>query len=70
MAQPIEYEQVTYNGDPGAQVGRTSTEKIGFYGATPITKPTITGSVSSGVGVSSIAVVLSDLGLAVNSLAD
>jgi hypothetical protein len=70
MAQPTEYEQVAYNADDGAQFGRTSTEKIGFYGATPIVKPTISGSVSTGAGVSSIAVALASLGLAVNSLAN
>jgi hypothetical protein len=68
MAQPTEYEQVAYNAEDGAQFGRTSTEKISFYGTAPIIKPTITGSVSSGAGVSSIAVALAALGLAVNSL--
>ena len=29
-----DYEQVTYNG--GAQVGASATEKIGFFGATPV----------------------------------
>lgn len=42
MTQPTEYEQVTYNAPDGAQVGRASTEKIGFYGATPIVKPSVT----------------------------
>jgi hypothetical protein len=68
MAQPTEYEQVSSNQPDGAQFGRTSTEKIGFYGTAPIVKPTISGSVSSGAGVSSIAVALAALGLAVNSL--
>lgn len=35
MAQPTEYEQVTYNDPDGAQMGRTSSTPIGFYGATP-----------------------------------
>jgi len=68
MAQPTEYEQVAYNADDGAQFGKSATEKIGFYGATPVVKPTISGSVSSGAGVSSIAVALATLGLATNSL--
>ena len=68
MAQPTEYEQVTYNDDAGAQVGNASTTKLGFYGQTPAAKPTISGSVSSGAGVSSIAVALAALGLATNSL--
>ena len=35
MAQPLEYEQVTYNGPDGGQMGRTSSDLISFYGATP-----------------------------------
>jgi len=30
------YEQVTYNSPDGAQMGATATDKIGFYGTTPI----------------------------------
>lgn len=39
MAQPTEYEQVSYNAPDGAQFGRTSTELIAFYGATPVARP-------------------------------
>lgn len=31
-----DYEQVTYNGPAGAQIGKSATEKLGFYGATPV----------------------------------
>lgn len=31
-----DYEQCTYNGPSGAQVGKSATEKIGFFGATPV----------------------------------
>ena len=31
-----DYEQVTYNSADGAQVGSSATEKIGFFGATPV----------------------------------
>lgn len=31
-----DYEQVTYNAPAGAQMGASATEKIAFYGATPI----------------------------------
>ena len=31
-----DYEQVTYNSPAGAQIGSSSTEKVGFYGATPV----------------------------------
>lgn len=36
--QPAEFEQVTYNSPDGAQMGNASTEKIGFYGQTPISR--------------------------------
>jgi hypothetical protein len=60
MAQPAEFEQVTYNAPDGAQMGRTSTEKIAFYGTTPADRVTISTndvstissqSTSSGAGV-------------------
>ena len=31
-----DYEQVTYNAPAGAQIGQSASEKIGFYGATPV----------------------------------
>lgn len=36
--QPLEYEQVSYNSADGAQFGRTSTELIALWGATPAIK--------------------------------
>jgi len=35
-------EQVTRNDDDGAQINSASTKKLGFYGATPITRPSVT----------------------------
>jgi hypothetical protein len=35
-----DYEQVTYNSPAGAQIGKSTTEKIGFYGKTPIVQRT------------------------------
>ena len=40
--QPLEYEQVTYNAPDGAQFGKSSTELIAFWGATPIVRGTST----------------------------
>lgn len=61
MAQPLQFEQVTYNAPDGAQMGLTSTDKISFYGATPVVKistastsdvsTTSSQSTSSGAGV-------------------
>lgn len=31
-----DYEQVTYNGPAGAQVGSSAAEKVAFYGAVPV----------------------------------
>jgi hypothetical protein len=31
-----DFEQVTYNSPDGAQIGQSATEKVGFYGATPV----------------------------------
>ena len=31
-----DYEQVTYNSPAGAQIGQSASEKVGFYGATPV----------------------------------
>lgn len=31
-----DYEQVTYNSPDGAQIGSSASEKVGFYGATPV----------------------------------
>lgn len=39
MPQPLEYEQAGYNGPDGLQIGRTSTELVSFYGATPVARP-------------------------------
>jgi hypothetical protein len=60
MAQPQEFEQVTYNSPDGAQFGRTSTEAISCYGATPVNRlpattldvsTTSSQSTSSGTGI-------------------
>lgn len=36
--QPLEYENLSYNAPDGARFGNTSTDLIGFYGATPIAR--------------------------------
>ena len=36
MTQPTEYEQISYNAPDGCQIGRAASEKVGFYGATPV----------------------------------
>lgn len=36
------YERIDYGSPDGSQLGGASTDKIGFYGATPITRPSVT----------------------------
>ena len=40
--QPLQYEQVSYNSPDGSQWGLFSTEKIAFWGATPVARGTST----------------------------
>jgi hypothetical protein len=45
--QPLEYEQLGYNAPDGMQIGRASTEAIGMYGATPVTRYVGVGAAST-----------------------
>lgn len=60
MAQPTEYENLSYNAPDGSQWGRASTEKLSFYGATPVVRINVSTndvstvssqSTSSGAGI-------------------
>jgi hypothetical protein len=42
MTIATSYEQVTYNSPDGAQIGVSSSEKIGFFGTTPALRPAVT----------------------------
>lgn len=35
-------KELTDGGPDGAHVGQSSTDKVGFYGATPIVRPSVT----------------------------
>jgi hypothetical protein len=37
-----DYEQVTYNSPAGAMIGSSATEKVGFFGATPVAQQSVT----------------------------
>lgn len=53
-----DYEQVTYNGPSGAQIGQSATEKIAFYGTAPIVQrsgSTQATSVVSGVSTGAVS---------------
>lgn len=45
MPQPSELDNVTNNSPDGGLMGKTSTKRIAFYGATPVAR-TITASTS------------------------
>lgn len=52
----------------GLQIGTAATgQPIGFFGATPIVKPTVTGSRTTGAALASLLTTLANLGLIVNS---
>jgi hypothetical protein len=48
-----DYEQVTYNGPAGAQIGKSATEKIGVYGAVPVVQRPYSSAVHATSALSS-----------------
>ena len=53
MAIPVTFEQVTHNSPDGAQVGKSSTDKISLWGATPAAQPS--GSAQAVVAATAVA---------------
>lgn len=51
----------------GTKIGTATTQKIGFYNSTPITKPEVTGVRSDGTALTNLLTTLSTLGLITNS---
>jgi len=47
MAQPLEFEQAGYNSPDGLQIGRTTSDLIGFYGTTPVARYALVGAAST-----------------------
>lgn len=60
-----DYEQVTYNAPAGAQMGATISEKIAFYGLTPISQRAGAAQNTTAVGTASSTDVTTDLKAAV-----
>lgn len=52
MSQTLEYEQVANNAPGGCQMGKSTSEKIAFYGSTPIVQQTISSAISTTASVS------------------
>lgn len=47
------YEQVTYNGPDGAQIGKGASEKVAFYGNVPVIQRAYSSALHATSGVSS-----------------
>lgn len=56
-----DYEQVTYNSPNGAMIGSSATEKVGFYGATPVAQRAAAIQANSVVSVSSNITIAASL---------
>ena len=63
MAQPLENESAGYNSSDGQMLGKSSTIKIAFYGATPVTRP-ITASTNNVSSATTVSVSTAGVGLA------
>lgn len=55
------YENVTYNSPDGAQIGKSATEKVAFYGAVPVVQRANAFQATSVVSVSSNITVAASL---------
>lgn len=56
-----DYEQVTYNSPAGAMMGKSATEKIAFYGTTPVVQRAAAVQAASVVSANSYISVTSNL---------
>lgn len=56
MSQPTEYTQVFDNNPGGGQFGRTTSDKIAFYGTTPLAQQTISSAISTTASISTSGV--------------
>lgn len=52
-------EQLSYNAPDGCQMGKSATEKAGFYGATPVVQPAPV--VAVGTDLATVILELADL---------
>lgn len=51
----------------GGTIIDAATGKIGFFGSTPVVKPTVSGSLGGNAALTSLVTALAALGLIVNS---
>jgi hypothetical protein len=57
---------VTTGEGVGAKIGTSTTQKLGFWGATPVTRPRVVGSRASGAALASLLEMLANAGLITN----
>ena len=50
-----DYEQLSYDGPAGAQVGKAASSLVGFWGATPVTVGSTIAAIDVTVSASSVA---------------
>ncbi len=55
MAIPASVENVTYNSPSGAVIGKSATEKVAFYGATPVVQQASTAAGTDATTVQALA---------------
>lgn len=58
--------EITSNGGK-VEIARNSADTLGFYAATPVAKPTVTGSKGGNAALASLLTALSSLGLVTDS---
>lgn len=58
---------IVFGTTTGTKIGTGVTQKMGFWNATPVVQPTVTGSRTSGAALTSLLTTLATLGLIVDS---
>lgn len=60
-------KNMAFNTTTGTKIGTGTTQKIGFWNATPVVKPTVTGSRGGNAALASLLTALASMGLVVDS---
>lgn len=64
-----EYQELGDGRPDGTRLGKTATEKVGFFGATPVVQQTVTAlTTTSSTVASSVSVAVTELQTALNNL--
>lgn len=60
-------EYVRIDGSAGVTLVKVATDKLGFWGATPVVRPTVTGAKGSNLALGSLLTALAAMGIVVDS---